>query len=153
MKKLSSDFLYYKGLTGYIVGPALVILFVKFIMVNNVPDLLKDIIYCLLIIVIITQGRLIYKTRQVVYNSTNIILTTYFTKKSENIQITKVVSLKKAFSLQRKANRKLYKLTYLRENEVYSIYFFKALALSYVDDLERVIGVKDSGKFKESEPL
>jgi hypothetical protein len=124
MKKLSSDSLYYQGLVGFIIGPVIIVLFVNYIMVNNVPDLLKEFIYFLLLILIITQGRLLYKTRQVFYNNAIMLLKTHFTKQSEELQLTDIISLKKAFSLQKERNRNLFKLTYLKGNKKYTAYFF-----------------------------
>jgi len=88
MRELSSDTLYYKGLAGFIVGPPVIILFVKYFMVHNVPDLLKEVIYFLLLIVIITQGRLILKSRKVFYDNKIMQLKNYFTKQSEDVQLT-----------------------------------------------------------------
>lgn len=141
MRKLSSDFLYYKGLAGYIVGPVAIVLFVKYIMVHNVPDLLKDFIYFLLLILIITQGRLIYKTRQVFYNNKIMLLKSHLTKQSEELQLPDIVSLKKTFSLRKERNRNMFKLTYLKENKKHTIYFFRILDLVAVDDLDVFIGI------------
>jgi hypothetical protein len=141
MRKISSNYLFYKGLVGFVIGPFLVVLFVRYIMINNVPDFLKDFIYFLLLVVIVTQGRLIYKTRQVFYNSKKMLLKNYFTKQSDELQLEDIVSIKKAFSLQRERNRNLYKLIYTKENKNYSIYFFIILELASVDNLEVFIGL------------
>jgi hypothetical protein len=141
MKKLSSDILYYKGFAGFIIGPVLIVLFVKYIMVHNVPDLFKDFVYFLLLIVIVTQGRLIYKTRQVFYNNKKMLLMSYFTKRSEEIELADVISIKKAFSLQREMKRNTYKITFMKDTKPHSIYFFKSLELSFVDNLEVFIGL------------
>jgi hypothetical protein len=141
MKKLSSDTLYYKGFIGFIIGPFLIILFVKYVMVNNVSDFIKECIYILLLVIIITQGRLMYKTRQAVFDDKKILLKWYFTKQSCDVLLSDVISLKKAFSLQKKANRNLYKLTYYNHNKIYSIYFFRDLDLAAVDNLYAFVGL------------
>lgn len=141
MKELSSDTLYYKGLTGFIIGPLLIVFFVKYFMVNNVPDILKDIIYFLLLIVIITQGRLILKSRKVFYNNKIMRLKNYLTKQSEDVLLTDIISLKKAFSLQKEKNRNMFKLTYLKNTKRQTIYFFRSMELPFVDNLEVFIGL------------
>jgi hypothetical protein len=141
MRKLSSDALYYKGLVGLIIGPVLIVLFVKYIMVHNVPDLFKDFIFFLLLILIATQGRLLFKTRQVFYNNKTVFLETYFTKQLEELQLTDILSLKKAFSLQKERNRNMFKLIYLKGNKKRTIYFLRSLDLVAVDDLEVFIGL------------
>ncbi len=56
MKKLSSNFLFYKGLAGYIIGPPIIILWVRFFMNNNVPSFLPYSVYILLLLSLIWQG-------------------------------------------------------------------------------------------------
>src|ERR1700761_8993536 len=146
MKKLSSDFSYYKGLIGFIIGPILIVLFVKYIMTTGVPDLLKDFIYFLLLILTITQGRLIYKTREVFYNNKIMLLRTHFTKQSEELQLKDIISLKKAFSLQKEYKNNLFKLKYLKDNKKHAIYFFISLEIPVVDDLDVFIGLDKSVK-------
>jgi hypothetical protein len=139
MKKISSDSQFYNGLTGYLIGPILITLFIKYIM-NS--DVLKYVGYTFLIILLIWQGWILYRSRHVVWDYDELILTNYFNKKSENVPIVVVLSLKKAFSLQREAKRNLYKLTYQKNNKSCSIYFFKALELDDIEDLSDYIGVK-----------
>ena len=110
-------------------------------MVHNVPDLLKDFIYFLLLIVIITQGRLILKSRKVFYDNKIMQLKNYFTKQSEDVRLTDIISVKKAFSLQKEKNRNMFKLTYLKNSKKHAIYFFKSLELPFVDNLEGFIGL------------
>lgn len=141
MRELSSDTLFYKGLAGLIVGPIVIVLFVKYIMVHNVPDLLKNVIYFLLLIVIITQSRLILKSRKVFYDNKIMQLKNYFNKQSENVQLTDIISVKKAFSLQKEKNRNMFKLTYLKNSKKHTIYFFKSLELPFVDNHEDFIGL------------
>lgn len=141
MRELSSDTLYYKGLAGFIVGPTLIVLFVKYFMVDNVPDILKYIIYFLLLFVIITQGRIILKSRKVFYNNKIVQLKYYFIKQSEDVQLTDIINLKKVFSLQKEKNRHMFKLTYLKNTEKHTIYFFRSLELPFVDNLEGFIGL------------
>jgi len=69
------------------------------------------------------------------------LLKTHFTKQSEELPLTDVVSLKKAFSLQKENNRNIFKLTYLKENKTHTIYFFRTLELPVVDDLDVFIGL------------
>ena len=141
MRELSSDTLYYKGFAGFIVGPPLIVLFVKYIMVHNVPDLLKYAIYFLLLIVIITQGRLILKSRKVFMNNKIMQLKNYVTKQSEDVQLTDIISVKKAFSLQKEKNRNMFKLTYLKNSKKHTIYFFRCLELPFVNNLEAFVGL------------
>jgi len=141
MRELSSDTLYYKGLAGFIIGPPLIVLFVNYFMINNVPDILKDIIYFLLLIVIITQGRLILKSRKVFYNNKTMQLKNHFTKQSEDVLLTDIISLKKAFSLEKEKNRNMFKLTYLKNTKKHTIYFFRSMKLPFVDNLDVFIGL------------
>ena len=139
MKELSSDTLYYKGFAGFIVGPTLIVLFIKYIMVHNVSDLSKDVIYFLLLIVIMTQGRLILKSRKVFYDNKLMLLKNYFTKQSDEIHLADIVSIKKAFSLQKEKDSNMFKLTYLKNTNKYTIYFFRSQELPFVDNLEAFI--------------
>lgn len=141
MRKLSSNTLYYKGFVGFIIGPILIVLFVNYIMIHNVPNLFKDSIYLLVLILIIIQGRLLFKTRQVFYSNKIMLLESYFTKQSEELQLTDIISLKKAFSLQKKRSRNMFKLKYIKNNKVRTIYFFRSLDLVAVDNLEAFIGL------------
>ncbi|MCD8742082.1 hypothetical protein LT679_15820 [Mucilaginibacter roseus] len=142
MIKISSDSRFYRGFFGLIIGPILIVLFVENIMSDNVSNYFKNSVYCLFLILIMTQIRLVFKSRRIFYDNKTLFLENYFTKKTEKVLATNVISLKKAFSLHKKRNRKLLKIIYLKDNKKQTIYFYRSSEFVTINDLEVLIGSK-----------
>lgn len=83
-----------------------------------------------------------FKSRRIFYDNKTLFLENYFTKKTEKVLATNVISLKKAFSLHKKRNRKLLKIIYLKDNKKQTIYFYRSSEFVTINDLEVLIGSK-----------
>ena len=141
MKYLSSDILYYRGLTGLIVAPVLFFIFIQMFLVNNFSNLAVKIIYGVLTLFILIQWYKTLKTRKVILDAQDLILETYFTKKSVKVSFNEVVNIRKVFRLSSRPTM-YYKMTYKKDEKENSIYFFKAFEFYNVDDLMGYLGIE-----------
>jgi hypothetical protein len=142
MKNISSDFLFYRAFVGLIIGPFLILLFIRFFFVNNFPDIVVIFIYIALALFVVYQWYKVFKYKKVLFDNSQLIIKSYFTGKSTEIPFSDVIRIEKAFSLVHRVTRMSYKVTFNYQNKVRSIYFYKATALYSVDDLERYIGLE-----------
>jgi hypothetical protein len=145
MRKLSSDYLYYQGLIGLIITPVVLVFFINIAAYHNFSHTTVIVLYTLLGIFTVFQAFKCYKTRQVLYDGSKVLIKTYFIKNTIEISVKDIIELKKVFSLAKKDKQNYFKLKYTIGDKRSKIYFFRSLELYNVDNFANYIGVKNNG--------
>ncbi len=87
-----------------------------------------------------------FRYKQVLYNRSVLVINTYFSRESIEVQISDVISIKKIFSLYPQYFRMIYKITFMYENGLRDVLFYKSLSLYQTDDIEGLLGIKQSNE-------
>jgi hypothetical protein len=141
MKELSSDTLFYRGLIGLIVGPFVLLIFIRFFWAKSFSSTAMIISYIGLVLFTLFQWYKIFKYKKILYSNQAVSIRSYFFKTSIEVPFSQVVNIKKKFTFGSKASRLSYKITFHYNGKTHSAYFFKALRLYNVDDLADYIGI------------
>ena len=142
MKKLSSDYLWYKSFASTIVVSIIFFFIIKIFVTKNVTNTGLIIFYCALSLFIMFMCYRVYTYKQVLYDKTDIIIKTYLTKNQTIIPIEDILSVIKLKQLGMYPNvtESRYQLTYKYNKKILTVFFFKSL--DNIQDVESYIGVK-----------
>jgi uncharacterized RDD family membrane protein YckC len=145
MKKLSSDALFYQKLIGLVLVPGIFFLFINFGFPKDAPIFIIYIFYAFLAFIVVKGCFAAFKSKRIIYDNGYVSIQNYFNDNTITIAVADVISISKAFSLNKPQQGIKYNMTFLYNGEQQKVSFYKSLELYYIDNLEGLIRI---GKYR-----